>query len=149
MKLTHNTTIMIRGKEHPSVTWEYTGNSELNDRIDTAYNDILNKYGYGKTIDKEIEKNKLDPKYGLEIVYHIEHMLYYHVKEQFMYKYGGLKKPEPTQMDRLLEQVRGTPDGTLGNNTESSEFFEPRVELYTKIVCLFQEFGGIPKVSTN
>lgn len=144
MKLTHNTTIMIRGKEHPSVTWEYTDNAELNERIDTEYKLLLEQYGYADIIKGEIAKSEIDPKHGLELVYDIEENLYHTVKEQFMLKYGGLQKPEPTQMDRLLEQVRNK-----SAEVEHSEFYDARVELYTKIVCLFQEFGGIPKVSTN
>jgi len=150
MKLLHVTThITLGGKEQPAVTLEYTDSPEVNKRVDEIYNNILQKYGYDKIIETEMAQRKLDPKYGLENVYHIEHMLYYHVKEQFMLKYGGLEKPKPTQFDIMLEQVRGTPDGTLENNTESSDFFDARVELYTNIVVMFQEFGGIPKVSTN
>ena len=149
MKLLHKTTKVIWGKEQPAITLEYTDNPELNLRIDTIYNDILIKYGYQLIIDKELELHSADPTYGLENVFHIEHMVYYHVKEQFMLKYGGLKKPVPTKMDKLLEQARGTPDGTLENNTESSQYYNARVELYCNIVNVFQEFGGIPAVTHN
>jgi len=149
MKLLHKTTITNKiGKDMPAVTLEYTDSPEVNKRVDEIYNNILQKYGYDTTIKTEIAQHKIDPTYGLEVVYDIEHHLYYHVKEQFMYNYGGLEKPKPTQMDIMLEQIKDR-QGVNDSAKEYSNLFNARVELYTNIVVMFQEFGGIPTVSTN
>ena len=147
MKLLHVTThITLGGKEQPAVTLEYTDSPEVNKRVDEIYNNILQKYGYDKIIETEMAQRKLDPKYGLEIVYDIEENLYHHVKQEFMYNYGGLPRELNQHLDYMIEHnkiVSGViqdPDNAL---------YDARVELYTNIVVMFQEFGGIPKVSTN
>jgi|TARA_R110001606_G_scaffold393959_1_gene564412 hypothetical protein len=147
MKLIHKRTSVRGGKEQHTITWEYTDKPELNQRIDTAYKNTLAKYEYDLIIDSEIAKNKKDPHYGLEIVYDIEHNLYHHVKEQFMIQYGGLEKPVPTQTDILLKQIKDRQgvDDTGGWNN----MYDARVELYTNIIGLFQEYGGIPKLTHN
>lgn len=136
------------GKQHPAITWEYTDNDELNSLIDATYQMVLEKYGYDTTIKSEVAQHKIDPLYGLEVVYDIESTLYYHVKEQFMYNYGGLEKPEPDAMDIWLEKLKEQ-QGVNDDKKEFTNMFNARVELYTNIVVLFQEFGGIPKIATN
>ena len=145
MKLLHNYT---NDKGMPAVSWYYTDNDELNSLIDATYQLVLEKYGYDTTIKSEVAQHKIDPLYGLEVVYDIENELYHHVKEQFMYNYGGLKKPKPNAMDKWLDTIKEQ-QGVNDDKKEFTNMFNARVELYTNIVVLFQEFGGIPKIATN
>ena len=122
----------------------FSNNPQLESDISDLYNTILVKYGYQDIIEGEIAKRKIDPQYGLEIVYDIDHNLFHHVRNEFLYNYGGVKRPTVCQTDELLNTLRSRND-----SAQRSKWFDARVEFYTGIVVLFQEYGGIPKITNK
>ena len=122
----------------------FSDNPQLETDISDLYNTILVKYGYKDIIDGELAKQKHNPQHNMQLVYQFDHELYHHVREQFLYNYGGVKRPTVCQTDELLNTLRSRNDSVV-----RSKWFDARVEFYTGIVVLFQEYGGIPKITNK
>ena len=145
MKLLHTYT-GTNGK--PATTWDYTDNPELNERINTAWAEVLQQFNWWDQYESVMIQfeNGEEPE-DIILNYDLEHGLYHHVKKEFMYNYGGLPRELNQHLDYMIDHNKIV-SGVL-QDPDDNELYDARVELYTKIVCLFQEFGGIPKVSTN
>tara|TARA_B110000285_G_C15007231_1_gene554501 strand:+ start:655 stop:1095 length:441 start_codon:yes stop_codon:yes gene_type:complete len=146
MKLVHTGKT---AKGNPSITWEYTDNSALNERIHTVWEDVLKKYNWWEQFDslvKQQQQTGEEPE-DMHIVFQLESELYHHVKKEFMYNYGGY----PRELNQHLDQMIDYNKIMTGNieDPDDTTMFDARVELYTNIVGLFQEYGGIPKITHN
>lgn len=123
----------------------YSDNPKLESDIDNLYNTILVKYGYQAYIERELAKKQLDPTHFLGGVHDIEHELYHHVRAEFLHNYGGVPR-KTCNTGELLAMIRNRKQE---HTAEFTDLFNARVELYTGIVVLFQEYGGIPKVTNK
>ena len=108
----------------------YTDNAELDSKISKLYIEILQKYNFAS--------------YDKEEMYHWDTVIWHHVRHKFMENYAKDVVKYVTPADELLEAIKP-------KEKPYSEVFDARVELYTRIINLFQEYGGIPKqrISNN
>ena len=102
----------------------YTDNAELDSKISKLYIEILQKYNF-------MTYDKID-------MYHWDTVIWHHVRHKFMENYAKDVVKYVTPADELLEAIKP-------KEKPYSEVFDARVELYTRIINLFQEYGGIPK----
>jgi hypothetical protein len=121
----------------------FSDNSQLEADIACLYDSILLKYGYQDIIDKELEKRKANPNYGLEIVHNIDDTLFHCVRDEFLYNHGGVPRPN-NDWNELFEIMRIRNNKT-NTQIELTPLYNAKVEFYTGIMQLFQKYGGIPK----